>query len=399
MAACEFGWANPVGPWIEQVAANAGWMLAAQIVVAFAVTAGACLQRSRGMSAGGRGGLLRSDVDVDRADVIGRLPVYAFCDPARDRGANCQSRTAPTSAQTTSPSAPPTAPAAPTRAPELTHRFTARAVTSAGGTRIAYLVAGTGRPLVMVHGSMTVADEWLAVADRLAATRRVVVVERRGRGRSGEAPPHSLAVEAQDLAAVIADVACLGRGTAAAKDASSGAVDLVGHSHGGAAVGCHAIDSAFPGAVVLYDPGAGLNGPIAQGGRLTPVRALPDAGQRDSARTVALDTILGLPASGIVVMRRNATLWTQFRTLLPSWLREIESLTAFAPMTEELDRIRGRTTILLGDSSGPMLRGIGGTWAARQPGVSVLPLRGQGRTGYMDAPAYVAERTLAALAR
>ena len=38
----------------------------------------------------------------------------------------------------------------------------------ADGTRIAYLVAGTGQPLVMVHGSMTVADEWLPVADRLA---------------------------------------------------------------------------------------------------------------------------------------------------------------------------------------------------------------------------------------
>src|SRR5688572_32206295 len=60
--------------------------------------------------------------------------------------------------------------------PMRTNRFTERHVRSADGTRIAYLVAGTGRPLVMVHGSMTVADEWLAVADRLAATRRVVVV-------------------------------------------------------------------------------------------------------------------------------------------------------------------------------------------------------------------------------
>ncbi len=88
----------------------------------------------------------------------------------------------------------------------LSHRFMEQHVVSADGTRIAYLVAGTGRPLVMVHGSMTVADEWLPVADRLATTRRVVVVERRGRGRSGDAIAHSLAIEAQDLAAVIAHV-------------------------------------------------------------------------------------------------------------------------------------------------------------------------------------------------
>ncbi len=61
--------------------------------------------------------------------------------------------------------------------------------------------------VAQVRGSMTVADEWLTVADRLAAARRVVVVERRGRGRSGDAMAHSLGVEARDLAADVADVA------------------------------------------------------------------------------------------------------------------------------------------------------------------------------------------------
>lgn len=274
--------------------------------------------------------------------------------------------------------AQPSSPVAPARTPALAHRFTPHTVTSADGTRIAYLVAGTGRPLVMVHGSMTVADEWLAVADRLAATRRVVVVERRGRGRSGDAPQHSLAAEAQDLAAVVADVG------------GPGAVDLFGHSYGGAVVGRYAIDSSFGGAVVLYDPGAALNGSIGAG-RLAPVHALLDAGQREEALTRALETVMGLPAPAIAAMRQNAPLWAQFRALLPSWLREIESLDGFAPTAEELGRVRGRTTIVLGDRSGPLLRGIAGTWAARQPGVTVLPLRGQGHTGYMDAPAYVVE--------
>ena len=98
-------------------------------------------------------------------------------------------------------------------------------------------------------------------------------------------------------------------------------------------------------------------------------------------------------------MRQNAPLWAQFLTLLPSWIRELESLTAFAPTAEELGRIRGRTTILLGEKSGPMLMGITGSWVGRQPGVTVLPLRGQGHTGYIDAPAHTAERIQEALAR
>lgn len=74
-----------------------------------------------------------------------------------------------------------------------------------------------------------------------------------------------------------------------------------------------------------------------------------------------------------------------------------ESPHASIPVPEELGRIRGRSTILLGDHSGPMLRSIAGTWLARQPGITVLPLHRQGHTGYMESPAYLVERIEASL--
>jgi pimeloyl-ACP methyl ester carboxylesterase len=295
--------------------------------------------------------------------------------------------------QTRQPSAA-TATAAAARA----HRFSERHVTSADGTSIVYLTAGSGRPLVMVHGSMTVADEWLTVADGLAATRRVVVIERRGRGRSGDAVAHSLDVEARDLAAVVADVVRSTHSANQNADTSRAPLDLLGHSYGGAIVGRYAMDSAFSGAVVLYDPGAGFGGPIAIGQR-APVRALLAAGARDSALVLALSSIMSLPAANIAAMHANVALWTQFRTLLPSWIREFESLDTFAPSVAELGRIRGRTVILLGDRSGPLLRDITGTWVSRQPGVAVLPLRAQGHTGYLDAPAYLTRQIQTALSR
>jgi pimeloyl-ACP methyl ester carboxylesterase len=277
-------------------------------------------------------------------------------------------------------------------------RFSEHHVRSADGTDIVYLVAGRGRPLVMVHGSMTVADEWLPVADRLAATRRVVVVERRGRGRSGDATAHSLDIEARDLAAVVADVARSSNGARRGADTSQAPLDLFGHSYGGAIVGRYAMDSAFNGAVVLYDPGAGFAGPIATGER-APVRALLASGARDSALVLALSSIMSMPAADIAGMRSNDALWTQFRTLLPSWIREFESLDAFAPAAADLARIRGRTVIMLGDRSGTLLRDIAGTWVARHPGVTVLPLRGQGHTAYMDAAAYLTRQIETALRR
>jgi hypothetical protein len=149
-----------------------------------------------------------------------------------------------------------------------------------------------------------------------------------------------------------------------------------------------------------HDPAAGLNGPVAAGER-GPVRALLDTGQRDSALTRALQTIMGPPASTVAAMRRNAPLWAQYRALLPFWIRELASFDDFSPskMVAEFARIRGRTTILLGDPSGPLLTGIAGTWVRRQPGLTVLPRHGQGHTAYLDAPAYLAERIRTALGR
>ncbi len=54
------------------------------------------------------------------------------------------------------------------------------AIVSTDGVKIAYMTFGQGQPFVISHGGFTVADEWFDTARLLAATRQVVVIERRG---------------------------------------------------------------------------------------------------------------------------------------------------------------------------------------------------------------------------
>jgi pimeloyl-ACP methyl ester carboxylesterase len=58
-------------------------------------------------------------------------------------------------------------------------------LSEAAGTRLRYLVGGTGPPLVLVHGLGGLASNWRLVAPELAATRRVILPELPGHGRSG----------------------------------------------------------------------------------------------------------------------------------------------------------------------------------------------------------------------
>lgn len=98
-----------------------------------------------------------------------------------------------------------------------------RFVESADGTSIAVQVSGRGRPLVLVHGTSSEHSTWRLVRPLLDERVTTYAVERRGRGASGDAPGHSLALERADVAAVVHSAA----------QTHGQPVDLLGHSFGG----------------------------------------------------------------------------------------------------------------------------------------------------------------------
>ncbi len=83
---------------------------------------------------------------------------------------------------------------------------------------------GNGTPVVLVHGSLaTGAEEWVAQLPLAEQGFRLLVLDRRGYGRSPATAGEDFLVDAEDLAEIMGDAA-----------------HLVGHSYGGLGVMCAA---------------------------------------------------------------------------------------------------------------------------------------------------------------
>jgi pimeloyl-ACP methyl ester carboxylesterase len=121
-------------------------------------------------------------------------------------------------------------------------------VTSADGTPVEYLSAGSGPPVIVIPGALALASDLTAFATLLARRHTVHVVQRRGRGGSGpQGERYGIARECEDVEAV---------------RARTGARLIFGHSFGGlvalrAACGSTAFD-----AVAVYEPGVSVSGSI-----------------------------------------------------------------------------------------------------------------------------------------
>src|SRR5688572_26807167 len=75
-------------------------------------------------------------------------------------------------------------------------------VISPDGTAIAVWRSGAGPPLVLVHGTTADHSRWAPVVPALEERFTVLAIDRRGRGRSGDADHYALERESEDVAAV-----------------------------------------------------------------------------------------------------------------------------------------------------------------------------------------------------
>jgi pimeloyl-ACP methyl ester carboxylesterase len=63
-----------------------------------------------------------------------------------------------------------------------TQHVSIHTVESADGTVIGYRKLGSGSPIVLVHGSISTGEQWLAVAEQLADANTVYIMDRRAAG-------------------------------------------------------------------------------------------------------------------------------------------------------------------------------------------------------------------------
>jgi pimeloyl-ACP methyl ester carboxylesterase len=215
-------------------------------------------------------------------------------------------------------------------------------VASADGTEIAYRAVGDGEPVLFVHGSGTSGADWAFTLPFLRERFTVVTMDRRGRGRSGDAAEYAMEREAEDVLAVL--------------DAA-GAEKLVAHSYGALCSILAVQKTDRVRRLVLYEP------PIAVR-KHRPVERLKEmlaAGEADAAMEGFLASA-GTPPEQLATIRSSQA-WPVLLDALPALPRELDAAAEWRSPAGPIDI---PTLFLLGaNTDNPVyLDGIGDLRAA-----------------------------------
>jgi pimeloyl-ACP methyl ester carboxylesterase len=251
---------------------------------------------------------------------------------------------------------------------------------SKDGTPIGYLRTGDGPALVIVHGSLYAGDSWLPVASLLSDRFTCFLIDRRGRGRSGDAPAYAIEREYEDVEGALG---IAGEG-----------VSLLGHSFG-AVCALGAVLRAPVARLVLYEPPLAVGGSVA-GDDLRAYRDAIAAGDPDAALEIGYTRFAAIPEEQVRWMRtspRAAQEWAQARALAWTWTREAAAVDKLGPSLDRYRAIQTPTLLLLGERSAPRpLRDTTHALLRTMPHARLSELQGQGHLANLRAPALVADR-------
>jgi pimeloyl-ACP methyl ester carboxylesterase len=257
-----------------------------------------------------------------------------------------------------------------------------RTITSLDGTHIAYEQDGSGPSLVLVHGGFVDRTFWGPSVPLLTQHFTVYAMDRRGHGASGDYPAFSaewtLEREYEDVLALLAT---LGE-----------PVTLLGHSSG-ARVALHAARrSPQVSRLVLYEPP--LLGPVAPE-ILVSLHAALAAGDADSVVSAALGDVIGaasnpaLPAEAraqLLAGMRQSPVWAGALRNVRSIPAEVESYSTYRFDPAEFRDFATPTVLLLGSTSGLVMRRWVEGLQAALPCSRITMLEGQGHGAMREAP-------------
>jgi len=252
-------------------------------------------------------------------------------------------------------------------------------VTSADGTTINALSYGTGRALVIVSGALFASERWLKVVPLISTQYNVLVIDRRGRGESGNGTPYAPERELEDISAVLESI--------------DGPVDLLGHSSG--AILSLQVAQRTPrnlARLIVYEP------PVffAAEDRIAPdlperLEALLAAGQLDAAVETFLREGPRAPEADLSALKAAPTWAPLVKAFAHTVPYDARLQRAYSGSAAELARVRVRTLMLLGASSPERMRSAAETITGRLPNATMTELAGQQHVAMLSAPALFAD--------
>lgn len=249
----------------------------------------------------------------------------------------------------------------------------AYAVPSEDGTPIGFVKSGTGPAIVFVHGSLTTGSQWLPVASELSDRFTCYLIDRRGRGSSGDSADYSLTRECEDIEAVLR--------------VAGPAACLLGHSYGAIC----ALESARRHPVsklILYEPPL----PILErviGPAFDDFRSAVARGDLDGALTIGLRGMVRVAPAEIERLKLSPA-WSGMVALTPTWVRECEVLSRLELGVSRYREMSAPTLLLLGTATAAHHMEASRALAATLPAARSVEFAGHSHFAHLTATDQVA---------
>lgn len=245
---------------------------------------------------------------------------------------------------------------------------------STDGTRICWITKGQGQPLLLVHGGGADHTRLAPFADLLADRFAVHLVDRRGRGMSGDNSTYDIELEYDDIAAVA--------------EAIGPDVTVVGHSYGGPIVIGAALRTEAIARVIAYEgwpSPAGSPPSYDIRDAVERIQLLLDAGDRDGAVSVVFRDLVGLEEAELEGMRAQP-FWQARLAAARTLPRELRTDPTIQLPAADLASIRVPVLLMIGGENEAALRPGAERLCALINDARIHLLLGQGHMAFDTAP-------------
>jgi pimeloyl-ACP methyl ester carboxylesterase len=255
-------------------------------------------------------------------------------------------------------------------------------VESRDGTPIGYVRTGSGPPLVIVHGAWASGDSYLPVAELLGRHFSCFVMDRRGRGNSGDGPEYGLECELADIEAVL--------------HAAGQGATLLGHSGGGV----YTLEVALRTDVsrlIVYEPPLRQNLDEDTHHFLDRFRDAVDDGRDEEATAMFFREMAGMDEDALSAFRSTPA-WQERVPRAWTVLREMQAMVDAGLPIERYRSVSVPTLVLVGTETPTQ-----DVLAMRKlheviPGSRIAELQDQAHLSHLTAPDLLADEVASFLA-
>ena len=245
-------------------------------------------------------------------------------------------------------------------------------IKSKDGASLAFERTGSGPPLVLVHGTGGSATRWAPVLRTFERRFTVYAVDRRGRGKSGDAAEYAIEREFDDVVCIVESI--------------GEPVHLLGHSYGGICSLEASLVTPRVRKLVLYEPPIPVEGvPIYRPGVVEELESLLAAGEHEKVATTFMREVVRTPDHELRIMQASAG-WPERVAAARTLPREVRQHQRYRFDPGRFAGFKTPTLLMLGGESPQLFKAATDVLHEALPDNRVLILAGQQHIAMDTAP-------------